>query len=86
MNHVELSIKAKQLLEEGVMEQVFDALREDMLNDLLSTQPEDCQRRENIFWMLQALSKIEIKFANCCSQLDFEEFQRDNLEATKRRV
>lgn len=86
MTHVELSIKAKQLLDEGVMNHVFDALRQDLLDELLASKQDDSQGRENIYWMLQALSRLEMRFANCCSQLEFDEYQQDNNELNNRRV
>lgn len=88
MTRVELSIKAKQLLDEGVMNNVFDALRQDILDELQAkcSQNSPAEDRENLCMQLQALGKLEMKFAWCCTQLDFEEFQKDNLESTNRRV
>ena len=86
MDKVELSIKAKQLLDEGVMNGVFDALRKDIMEELLLTTPDESQKREQLFMVLQGLQRLELKFAWVCSERDFEDYQKNNLEANLRRI
>lgn len=85
MKVLDISMKAKQLLEEGVMQDVFDLLREDLKTELVMTKPEEGQKRETLYMILQGLDKLELKFAWACSQQDFENFQKSNLEANERR-
>lgn len=86
MDPVELSIKAKQLLDEKVMDTIFDLLREDLKDELVATRPDQGQRREELYMMLQGLDRLEFKFMWACTQQDFEDFQERNLEANVRRV
>ena len=81
-----MSIRAKQLLDEGVMNDVFDILREELTGELLRTEASDAQRREELFMTLKGLEKLEMKFAWVCSQQSFEDFQRSNSEAMHRRL
>lgn len=82
---VALSIRAKQLLDEKVMDDIFDLLRQDLVDELLRTAPDESARRENIYSVLQGLDRLELKFAWACTQNDFENAQSANFEDLNRR-
>jgi len=82
---VGLSIRAKQLLDEKVMDDIFDLLRKDLVDEMLRTTPEESAKRENLYSVLQGLDKLELKFAWACTQNDFENAQAANLEELNRR-
>jgi hypothetical protein len=84
VNEIHLSIRAKQLLEEGVMEQIFDLLREDLNGELLRTSLEERDKRENLFFMLKALDKLEMKFTFVCTKPDFDEFNKEQNSSNRR--
>lgn len=81
---VHLSIRAKQLLEEGVIENIFDLLREDLKGELLRTSPEEKDKRENLYFMLKALEKLEMKFTWVCTKSDFDEFNKQQNDSNRR--
>ncbi|AGF91100.1 hypothetical protein SXHG_00078 [Synechococcus phage MRHenn-2013a] len=84
MDMVHLSIRAKQLLEEGVIENIFDLLREDLKGELLRTSPEEKDKRENLYFMLKALEKLEMKFTWVCTKSDFDEFNKQQNDSNRR--
>lgn len=81
---VHLSIRAKQLLEEGVIDNIFDLLREDLKGELLRTSPEEKDKRENLYFMLKALEKLEMKFTWVCTKSDFDEFNKQQNDSNRR--
>ena len=59
--------EAKQILESKVFQKGFEECRADYLNALLSTDPEESDKRERIYYSLKILDRVKdnlVRFIN----------------------
>lgn len=64
-----LSMRVKELLEEGTLEQIMDQVTADLKEELIASPPEAALTREALYHEIHALNRVRLRMATVVSDL-----------------
>lgn len=66
---VQLSLRVKELLDEGTLRQIMDQVQADLTAELVKSAPEATELREQLYHEIHALNRVNIRLNTVVNDL-----------------